>query len=101
MAERYALGIDFGTESGRALLVNVETGEEVATYVHPYPHGVLDTALPDGTPLEHDWALQDPNDWIEILTVTVPQVMRAAGAAPEQVIGIGVDTTGSTPIPVD
>ncbi|NPU96802.1 MAG: ribulokinase [Candidatus Omnitrophica bacterium] len=100
MAERYALGIDFGTESGRALLVNVETGEEVATYVHPYPHGVLDTALPDGTPLEHDWALQDPNDWIEILTVTVPQVMRAAGAAPEQVIGIGVDFTSCTVLPV-
>lgn len=100
MAKRYALGIDFGTESGRALLVDVETGEEIATHVHPYPHGVLDTALPDGTPLEHDWALQDPNDWIEVLKVTVPQVMRAAGAAPEQVIGIGVDFTSCTVLPV-
>lgn len=100
MAKRYALGIDFGTESGRALLVDVETGEEVATHVHSYPHGVLDTALPDGTPLEHDWALQDPNDWIEVLKVTVPQVMRAAGAAPEQVIGIGVDFTSCTVLPV-
>lgn len=101
MAKRYALGIDYGTESGRALLVDVETGEEVATSVHPYSHGVLDEALPDGTPLEHDWALQDPNDWLEVLKTTVPAVVQTAGIDPEQIVGIGVDFTSCTVLPVD
>jgi L-ribulokinase len=98
---RYALGIDFGTESGRALLVDVETGNEIATCVHPYKNGVLDETLPDGTKLDHDWALQDPNDWIETLKVTIPAVMKEAGAAAEDVIGIGVDFTSCTVLPVD
>ncbi|MDP8243290.1 MAG: ribulokinase [Candidatus Hinthialibacter antarcticus] len=102
MSTRYALGIDFGTESGRALLVNVDTGEEVATHVYPYANGVIDEALPKGGPaLGPDWALQDPNDWIETLKRTVPQVMKDAGAAPEQIVGIGVDFTSCTVLPVD
>ncbi len=100
MTKRYALGIDFGTESGRALLVDVETGDEVATQVQTFGNGVIDEALPDGTPLEHDWALQDPNDWIAILRKTVPAVLQEAGISPEQVIGIGVDFTSCTVLPV-
>lgn len=101
MAKRYALGIDYGTESGRALLVDVETGEEVATQVLPYSHGVMDETLPDGTPLEHDWALQDPNDWIEVLKTTIPAVCKSAGVDPERIVGIGVDFTSCTILPVD
>ncbi len=101
MAKRYALGIDYGTESGRALLVDVETGEEVATQVLPYSHGVMDETLPDGTPLEHDWALQDPNDWIDVLKTTIPAVCKSAGVTPDRIVGIGVDFTSCTILPVD
>lgn len=100
MTRRFALGIDYGTESGRALLVDVETGEEVATHVLEYANGVIDEALPGGTKLGHDWALQDPNDWITILKTTVPAVLEKAGASPEQIIGIGVDFTSCTVLPV-
>ncbi|HPO07105.1 MAG TPA: ribulokinase, partial [bacterium] len=103
MAEkRYALGIDFGTESGRALLVDIDTGEEVATSVLSYAHGVLDEYLPDGkTKLDPDFALQDPADWLEVLGKTVPDVLKQADAKPEQVVGIGVDFTSCTVLPVD
>ena len=54
---RYAIGVDYGSLSGRAVLVNLETGREAASAVYEYPHGVMDEALPDGTPLPHGWAL--------------------------------------------
>ena len=62
---KYAIGVDFGTESGRAVLVEVATGKEVATAVYKYQNGVIDEYLP-GTQirLEPDWALQDPEDYI-------------------------------------
>ncbi len=101
MSRKLALGIDYGTESGRALLVDVATGEEVATYVHPYSNGVMDESLPDGTTLGPDWALQDPNDWLDVLKVTVPEVLKQAGASPDDIIGIGVDFTSCTVLPVD
>lgn len=101
MPKRYALGIDYGTESGRALLVDVETGEEIATHVYSYKNGVLDETLPSGIPLGPDWALQDPRDWIETLRVTVPHVLNEAKISPDQVIGIGVDFTSCTVLPVD
>ncbi|MEW6235925.1 MAG: ribulokinase [Candidatus Omnitrophota bacterium] len=101
MTKRYALGIDFGTESGRALLVDIETGAEAATQVYAYARGVMDETLPDGTALEPDWALQDPDDWIQTMKITVPAVMIAVGASPEDVIGIGVDFTSCTVLPVD
>ncbi len=100
MSKKYALGIDYGTESGRALLVDVETGEEIATQVLDYANGVLDETLPDGTRLEPDWALQDPNDWIQVLKETVPAVLKQAHVSPDDIIGIGVDFTSCTVLPV-
>ncbi|HEU4751861.1 MAG TPA: ribulokinase, partial [Armatimonadota bacterium] len=77
---RYALGLDFGTESARALLVDVADGREVATAVRPYPHGVIDEALPDGgAPLPPDWALQDPDDYWDCMQTLVPEVLRQVG----------------------
>lgn len=94
---RYALGLDFGTESARALLVDVTDGREVATAVHPYPHGVVDERLPGtNARLEPDWALQDPDDYWASIEAIVPAVLGEAGAAPEDVIGIGVDFTACT-----
>lgn len=102
MSKKYAIGIDFGTESGRALLVDVATGEEVATSVYTYKDGVLDEVLPDGkTKLDPDWALQNPADYIETLKATIPEVLRQADAAAEDVIGIGTDFTACTMLPID
>ncbi|HFE53220.1 MAG TPA: ribulokinase, partial [Bacteroidetes bacterium] len=101
MERRYSLGIDFGTESGRALLVDVATGEEVATEVFEYPHGVMDRELPDGTRLEPDWALQHPQDYLDTLRHTIPAVLKAGGVKPEQVIGVGIDFTSCTMLPID
>jgi L-ribulokinase len=97
---RYSLGLDFGTESARALLVDVADGREAATAVHPYAHGVVDETLPgSGVVLEPDWALQDPDDYLACLETIVPEVLRQAGAAPEEVVGIGVDFTACTLVP--
>jgi len=94
---RYSIGIDFGTESARAVLVDVATGAVVATAVHPYRHGVLDRALPGGARLDPDWALQHPGDWLEALEVLLRQMAAAGGDA---VAGIGVDFTSCTLLPV-
>lgn len=97
---KYTIGIDFGTLSGRALLVDVETGEEVATAVHEYANGVIDERLPDGgPPLPPDFALQDPADYLRVLEVTIPEVLRAAGVSKDDVIGIGIDFTSCTMLP--
>jgi L-ribulokinase len=98
--KKYVIGIDFGTESGRALLVEVATGREVAVAVHPYANGVIDERLP-GTDirLEPDWALQDPHDYIEVLKQTVPAVLRQSGVDPADVIGIATDFTACTLLP--
>jgi L-ribulokinase len=97
---KYSIGVDFGTESGRAVLVEVETGREVATAVYPYANGVIDERLPEsGVPLEPDWALQDPDDYIRTFQSTIPQVMRQSGVAADDVIGIGIDFTACTMLP--
>ncbi|MFN8420007.1 MAG: ribulokinase [Anaerolineae bacterium] len=96
----YTIGIDFGTESGRALLVEVETGREIASAVHAYANGVIDEHLPGSDkPLPPDWALQDPNDYIEVLKHTVPAVLRESKIDPAQVIGVGIDFTACTMLP--
>ena len=100
MTKKYAIGVDFGTESGRALLVDVATGEEVATAVHQYANGVIDEKLPDsGVRLEPDWALQDPNDYIAVFKNAIPAVLKSSGVNPEDVIGIGIDFTACTMLP--
>jgi L-ribulokinase len=99
---RYTIGVDFGTESGRAVLVDVADGRELATHVYPYSHGVIDEALPldDRTVrLEPDWALQDPDDYLRVFQVTIPAVVKAAGIDSADVIGIGVDFTACTMLP--
>ncbi len=99
---RYTIGVDFGTESGRATLVDVADGRELATHVYAYSHGVIDEALPldDRTVrLEPDWALQDPDDYLRVFQVTIPAVVKAAGINSADVIGIGVDFTACTMLP--
>lgn len=96
---RYAIGIDYGTESGRVMLTSIKTGEEAAWALIPYPNGVLETALPTGEKLGHDWALQDPRDYLHVVEQGVPQVLKQSGIKPEQVVGIGTDFTACTMLP--
>jgi L-ribulokinase len=99
---KYAIGVDYGTESGRALLVDVATGEEIAAAVHPYGDGVIDEHLPGSDePLPPDFALQNPQDYVDVLKETVPVLLREGDVAPDDVIGIGTDFTACTMLPVD
>ena len=98
--KKYAIGVDFGTESGRAVLVDVSDGAEIATSVHKYANGVIDEKLPgSGVRLEPDWALQDPNDYIETFKQTIPAVLKSSGVNPADVIGVGIDFTACTILP--
>ena len=95
------IGVDFGTLSGRALVVRVHDGAELGTAVHEYRHGVMDDTLgATGEQLPPDWALQDPADYRDVLRRAVPAAVSQAGIDPGQVIGIGTDFTACTPLPV-
>ena len=95
------IGVDFGTLSGRAVVVSVEDGAELGSAVSEYAHGVIERELPaSGERLPPQWALQDPEDYIDVLREAVPAAVAAAGVEPEQVIGIATDFTASTPLPV-
>ncbi len=98
---RFAIGVDYGTNSVRALVVDVANGEEVATHVFNYPTGEAGILL---DPKDPNLARQNPADYIEGFYKSVKAAVRAAakvpGFAAENVVGIGVDTTGSTPLPV-
>ena len=99
----YAIGLDFGTNSVRTLIVDVRNGDEVGTAIFNYPTGDAGIIL---DPKDPHLARQNPADWIEGIEATVPEAIAAAGKkdktfVPDRIIGIGVDTTGSTPLPVD
>ena len=95
---KYSIGLDFGTNSARALLVNVANGQEIATSVCKYAHGhggiILDSQDPH-------LARQHPQDYLDAIATCVKQVMANGNISPNDMIGLGVDTTGSTPLPVD
>lgn len=97
---KYSIGIDYGSLSGRAVLVNVETGEELATSILEYPHAVMETELPYGAKLGVDWALQHPQDYLDVLSHTIPSVLKQAAVDVEDVIGVGIDFTACTVLPV-
>lgn len=100
--KRFAIGVDYGTNSVRTLVVDVADGREVGTYVYDYPSGEAGILL---DPKDPNLARQNPADYIEGFYVSVRKavdaVKKSRGFRPENVIGIGIDTTGSTPIPVD
>ena len=97
----FSIGIDFGTESGRVVVLNLREGTELACEVVRYPSLVIDRVLPStGEQLGFDWALQDPDDWQLVVDKGVPAAIAAAGVDPSEVIGIGVDFTCCTVLPV-
>ena len=95
-SDAVVVGVDFGTLSGRAVVVRVRDGQELGSAVAEYPHGVLERALPSGEPLPPEWALQVPADYISVLQVAVPQALRSSGVDAADVIGIGTDFTACT-----
>ncbi|RDW20696.1 ribulokinase [Oceanobacillus chungangensis] len=102
MTNKYTIGIDYGTESGRAVLISLEDGAQISDHVTPYRHGVIDKKLP-GSNLElgHDWALQHPQDYLEVLGNSIPAILKDSGVNPNDVIGIGIDFTACTMLPID
>ncbi|MEY4366850.1 MAG: L-ribulokinase, partial [Actinomycetota bacterium] len=101
MSEKYVIGVDYGTLSGRAVVVRVSDGRELGTAVLEYPHAVMDTHLASsGAVLPPDWALQDANDYVEVLKVTIPQAIAGAGINADDVIGIATDFTACTMVAV-
>lgn len=98
---KYALGMDFGTLSARALVVEVGTGRELGTATMNYPHAVMDRQLPCGKKLEPDWALQHPQDYVDCMKHIVPEAIRLSGIDKSDIVGVGVDFTACTMLPVD
>ncbi len=98
--EKYTIGVDFGTESGRAVVVRVSDGAELGSAVYAYPDSVIDERLPGSDkPLPPEWALQNPDDYIGVFRHAVPQALRVSGVDPADVVGIGVDFTACTMMP--
>lgn len=97
--EKFAIGIDYGTESGRVVVIRVRDGDETASAIVPYADGVIDARLPGGPKLEPDWALQNPRDYLRVVETGVPKALKAARVKAGDVIGLGTDFTASSPMP--
>jgi L-ribulokinase len=98
--QHVVVGVDFGTLSGRAVVVRVSDGAELGSAVHEYTHGVVEEHLPGSNRrLAHDWALQVPADYIEVLRNAVPKAVAVSGVSAENVIGIATDFTACTVLP--
>jgi len=100
-SEKYTVGVDFGTLSGRAVVVRVSDGHQLASSEHVYEHAVITDSLP-GTSvrLPAQWALQMPSDYVQVLATAVPAALAESGVNPAEVIGIGTDFTACTMVPV-
>jgi L-ribulokinase len=100
VGEPLTVGVDFGTLSGRAVVVRVADGAELGSGVFEYPHGVLDETLPaTGRALPPEWALQVPADYVGVLRNAVPAALRDAGVDAADVVGIATDFTACTMVP--
>ena len=98
---KYTIGLDYGTLSVRALLVEVDTGKEVASSTYEYSDSVIDNVLPSsGEKLPPDWALQNPADYLTGLEKTIKEVIDISHIDPYDIIGIGVDFTACTVLPI-
>lgn len=99
--KKYVIGIDYGTLSGRCVLVDVKSGDEVAESVLNYPHAVMDERLPNGERLPSSYALQHPEDYLDVLKTTIPDVLKKASITADDVVGLGIDFTACTILPMD
>jgi L-ribulokinase len=98
--DRYVVGVDFGTLSGRAVVARASDGEELGSGEFAYPHAVMDRELAQtGERLPPEWALQDPQDYVEVLRRAVPDAVQDAGIDPNSVVAIATDFTACTVLP--
>jgi L-ribulokinase len=98
--DQYVIGIDFGTLSGRAVVVRASDGEELGSGELQFPHAVMDRELAEtGERLPPAWALQDPQDYVDVLRHAVPDAVKDAGIDPASVVGVGTDFTACTILP--
>jgi L-ribulokinase len=99
-SERCVVGVDFGTLSGRAVVIRTGDGGQLGTAVHTYRHAVMDRRLATtGAPLPPAWALQDPQDYLDVLATAVPEAVAASNVNPSQVVGVAIDFTACTVLP--
>ena len=102
MERKYVIGLDYGTLSGRAIIADCKDGTVLASAVKEYDHGVKSEYLPDGTELTGTgWALQNPKDYIDVLKYIIPEAVALSGVSSKDIIGIGLDFTSCTMLPVD
>ena len=101
MEKKYTIGLDYGSLSGRAVLADTCDGRIAAEAVMEYPHGIMDSLPLDGSPLKGQWCLQNPQDYVDVLEDVIPQLLKKSGIDPKAVVGLGVDFTASTVIPLD
>lgn len=100
MAARYSIGLDFGTESARVLVVDIRDGSVAAQASDAYEHGVIERVLPGSEKLlPPDYALQDPRDWLKAAGGACQRALRESKISGEEVIGVGVDFTSCTMLP--
>jgi L-ribulokinase len=100
---KYAIGLDYGTNSCRSLIVDISNGKELASHVFPYPSGEAGIIVDKADP---NLARQNPEDYIKGIEVTITEALKKAKDEvsdfnPDDIVGIGVDTTGSSPLPCD
>ena len=94
MQKKYVIGLDYGTLSGRAVIVDCENGKVLAASVKNYEHGVMSENLPTGAKISGgDWALEAPEDYIDVLITTVKDAVEKAKVSKRDIIGIGLDFT--------
>lgn len=97
---KYSIGLDFGTLSARAVLVDLENSREVCHSAYEYPHGVMSTNLHSGEPLPDGFALQHPRDYLDAIANMIPAIISMAGIDSRDIIGVGVDFTSCSILPV-
>lgn len=98
---KYSIGIDYGTQTARAVLLEVSSGNPVTSAEQSYPHGVLESELPSGKKLGIDWALQVGSDYYFMLITCIKDLINKSHVDVDQIIGIGIDTTACTMLPLD
>lgn len=102
MAEKYSIGLDYGSLSGRAVLIRISDGKCMADAVMDYPHAVMDKYIPTSDErLPADFALQHPQDYIDVLNYDIKSILEQSGVDPEDIVSIGIDFTCCTMLPVD
>ena len=101
MNHHYSIGLDYGSLSARGVLVNCETGAMIAEAVMEYPHGIISQKLPTGVMLTGEWMLQHPADYTKALEYIVPQLLKLSQVNASCIVGICIDFTASTVIPLD